>query len=441
MSNPSSDLMGAAKEALRAAVKGAISRAAQLEKPIEAVRGIALYDSSKDAIVKAGPPFLAAKEAISALPLVQNRFGAAEAERIVLQFAYGVFDRLSATSFDESLFLKTWDAFVSELDRPEWTYRAVANLRYFQSAEPDIALGDGVRIVGRDFEMLRELGFSAHVTDAISEDWHESGASSFVMLVEHTVPKTPKNVVLLDATMWITAQRAIGALRLLAPGEVSIGKMWIHRHSAFNFGLGGAYSAGGSMSEMGGDFFTFTPPVASAFQDVYEALKRLEQTGYGRSPGNLDLALRSFMGTYDRWPPSPDSRLLDAITALEAILGSGSEISFKLAFRVAALLAADDQKRSELLQAMKGFYDTRSALVHGSGMKEKKHQDRLARIDEVRDWVRILLRSFVRFAASSAATTFDRTFFKERLDSALVSASEREALRKELGLVAIHPVT
>lgn len=53
-SSPSTDCWGAAKEALRAAVKAAISHAAELDKPIEAVRGIGLYDSSKDAIVSEG---------------------------------------------------------------------------------------------------------------------------------------------------------------------------------------------------------------------------------------------------------------------------------------------------------------------------------------------------------------------------------------------------
>jgi len=70
----------------------------------------------------------------------------------------------------------------------------------------------------------------------------------------------------------------------------------------------------------------------------------------------------------------PDSRLLDSVAALEAVLGSGTEVSFKLAFRVATLLADTDAQRSELLDHMKGFYDTRSALVHGGRLKAK-HQD------------------------------------------------------------------
>ena len=37
-----------------------------------------------------------------------------------------------------------------------------------------------------------------------------------------------------------------------------------------------------------------------------------------------------------------DTKLVDAITALEAVLGTETEIAFKLSFRVASLLAATD---------------------------------------------------------------------------------------------------
>jgi hypothetical protein len=61
------------------------------------------------------------------------------------------------------------------------------------------------------------------------------------------------------------------------------------------------------------------------------------------------------MATYDRWPAGGDSQLLDSITVLEALLGTDTEISFKLSFRVAALLATNDTERGDLLKLIREF--------------------------------------------------------------------------------------
>jgi hypothetical protein len=204
-------------------------------------------------------------------------------------------------------------------------------------------LGDGISIRGRHFEELRSLGFATPVLDRIASDWEGFGASSFVMVTESTRPKNasePDNLLSLDsATVWTKAMRAIGALRLLAGGDVSIGPMWVVRVARFDVGLGGIQSAGVAIPALGTQY-VWTDEIRSTYASVYAELGTLEKVGYGKAPGNLDLALRAFMATYDRWPPGADSYLLDSVTALEAVLGSGTEIAFKLAFRVAALLAA-----------------------------------------------------------------------------------------------------
>jgi hypothetical protein len=170
--------------------------------------------------------------------------------------------------------------------------------------------------------------------------------------------------------------------------------------------------------------------VQAAYSQIYAELKTLEKTGYGASPGNLAIALRSFMGTYDRWPTLQDTQLLDTITALEALLGTETEIAFKLAFRVAALLASSDAERAQMLKTMKVFYDTRSTLVHGDALKPKHHQC-LEGVDDLRSLVRKLLRAFVTLAANPSAI-YNKTFFEEQLDMALVDATEREKLRAAL---------
>jgi len=162
------------------------------------------------------------------------------------------------------------------------------------------------------------------------------------------------------------------------------------------------------------------------------ALRHLEEHGYGTSPGNLDLALRSYMATYDRWPSSGDSRVLDAITAVEALLGSGTEIAFKLSFRMAGVLGGDEAERVAIFREMKAYYDLRSKLVHGAALKEK-HRALLADPERLRHLVRELLRGFVHLARTPGLG-YDKNWFQEHLDVALQVESERVALREALNL-------
>jgi hypothetical protein len=167
------------------------------------------------------------------------------------------------------------------------------------------------------------------------------------------------------------AIRAVGACRLAGRGSIGIGPMWITRVARFNCGLGGLTQVGASVPSTGLQY-TWSKELAAIYRQIYSELKELERRGYGASPGNLSVALRAFMATYDRWPNGSDSRLLDLVTALEAVLGTDTEIAFKLAFRTSGLLASSDRERAELLTLIKEFDETRSKLVHGSGLKEKR---------------------------------------------------------------------
>ena len=359
------------------------------------------------------------------------RFDADDATRVVLQFVYEYFRRVDNLRYDEGVFEALWFDFIAEVQDPDWVSRAVANVRNLKSENRRIDFGDGVTISARNFEELTSLGFSSAVLERLSEDWAGFGASSFVLLAEQTVRKQPGNLILLDAASpWTKAIRAVGALRLAAPGDLSIGPMWVVRSARFN--LIGSFSEGGISIPAIGSEYVWTEDVDRLYRSLYWQLAQLERIGYDASPGNLELALRSFMATYDRWPRHRDSQLLDSITALEALLGSRTEIAFKLAFRVAALLAASEKQRGTLLKLMKDFYDTRSALVHGAHLK-KKHEGRLARVDELRSMVRTVVRSFVAFA-TNPPHDYGKSFFEQQLDAALVDASEREKLRAALGL-------
>lgn len=420
------------KNVYRAFVEAVVSQANRNSWGVNDLRGIALYNPERDTRVQSVPEFHTIVECISGLPLVVARFGAATAHRLALQLVYEYFRRVDTLRLDERVIERVWGDFMSELEDSNWTTRGVANLRNFTSDVYPIDLGDGVALRGRDFEELKSMGFGGAL-EGISEDLNIGfGASSFVLVAENITAKQPDNYIMLDSnSVWIKAQRALGSLRLLASGDLGLSPMWVVRSARFNVGIGGVPRLGASIPSMGSEY-VWSADIGSAYPSVYAELAKLERDGYGGSPGNLDLALRSFMATYDRWPPFAHSRLVDSITALEAVLGSGSELAFRLSFRVAALLASNDAERSTLQGELKGFYDTRSALVHGGRLHEK-HQTRLGKVDELRALVRRLLRSFVSFAAAGCGD-YNRAYFKEHLDNALVDNAQREKLRQALGL-------
>jgi hypothetical protein len=420
------------KDELRALIEETASMAAAQNVPVDKLRGIAHFDSGKDARITSLASFAKAMKALTTLPDLVARFGDQELTRVVLQFVYSYFARIDSARYEGPVFESVWNDFTAEIQEPRWITRGIANVRNFRSDNLHLDLGDGIAIRGRNFDQLASMGFGTPILDRISEDWSGFGASSFVMAVDDSAPKMPDNIITLNsAVVWAKAIRAIGALRLADAGSVSIGPMWVIRAARFNFGIGGVQQTGVSIPALGSQY-VWSDITAARYPQIYRELAQLEREGYGRSPGNLAISLRAFMGTYDRWPSLQDSQLVDAITALEALLGTDTEIAFKLAFRIAALLAESDAERAELLKTIKDFYDTRSKLVHGAALKQK-HHTQLAKIDELRAIVRRLLRSFVTFAASPPGA-YDRQFFTEKLDQALVNAEERERLRAALGL-------
>jgi hypothetical protein len=333
---------------------------------------------------------------------------------------------------DSALVGALWADFVAELDSPVWLTRCVTNLRHFHCDDLHVELGDGVSIHGRDPSVLTGLGFHDGIWERLAADWSGFGASSFIMVAETSLLKRPDNFIMLDnGGGWLRCARAIGAMRLIASGDVGISAIFVQRVARFNVGIGGIHSTGSTLDTIGNPY-AWSPDRRPLYDVTYTALARLEKIGYRKAPGNLDLALRAFMSTYDRFPTAMDTKLVDAITALEAVLGSETEIAFKLSFRVASLLAATDEQRSELLKAIKGFYDARSRIVHGGRLK-KKQSASLAAVDDLRDIVRRLLLSFVLFASDDARHV-DKGFFAEELDAALVDAGRREHLRELLGL-------
>jgi len=211
--------------------------------------------------------------------------------------------------YEESILETLWTDFVREVQEPNWVFRGVANLKFFQADSLLIDLGDGITIRGRDPDDLRSLGFGDAVWGRLVDDWSGFGASSYVLVVEDNLPKQPDNLILMHSGLLTAkAMRAVQALRLIETGSVGISRMWAHRAAHFNVGMGGLSAIGASVPTLG-NYYVWTDELAPAYTVVYKELMQLEKDGYGKAPGNLEVALRAFMATYDRYPSFLDSQL------------------------------------------------------------------------------------------------------------------------------------
>jgi hypothetical protein len=432
---------------LRVLAEQATQRVAADERSLDYFAGAtAIYDTRRDQAITELPAFEDARTALGALQVVQERYGSSPDgepvwERLTLQFVYGFLDNLSEPIFDPGFFETTWEAFWEELSEPEWTYLGVANLQNFRSESMLLSLGDGITIRGRSVDELAEMGWSEHRLEQLSREWFEvSGTSSHIILTEHRLPKAPDNLVLSDTTGYQKAARTLLALRLHKDGDVGIGRMWFIRPASFYLGPGDSVITGYPASFAPGSAYTLEEPELSSVRDLYDTLVRYDGA-LDRASVNLNLALRSFSDIYERRSAfRDDARLVDAVTAAEALLGTRVEVTFRLAFRVAAILGNDDDDRVRIFELMKGYYDTRSRVVHGGSElfnRQGNLRDRprwhLENQQDLRDFVRRLLVGFLRLTMSSGHR-FDTSFSEGRIDSTLLHSTRRSELRIAMGL-------
>jgi hypothetical protein len=251
-----------------------------------------------------------------------------------------------------------------------------------------------------------------------------------VLYVEHRAGKSPKNLIFLDgAGLWDKAERILLALRLLRRGDVRTGRMFLCRPSALRL-MGGAESFLGFSVAHPGTQYTLSATEADNVRDLYRKLTFL-RTSETRGARRLIVALESFSSIYDRFGSQAQDRILDALIAAEALVGTGAEITFRLGFRIASILAKSDDERVMLLDLIKDYHDVRSAIIHGDVMREK-HLKLIEDDEPLRSVIRRLLCAFLQLTRSTNVI-LNKEFYNN-LDYTLLHAGRRADLQGEMGL-------
>lgn len=80
---------------------------------------------------------------------------------------------------------------------------------------------------------------------------------------------------------------------------------------------------------------------------------------------NIEVAIKRLLSAVCS-RDNDDDALIDAVMCWENIIGSESEITFRICASIAKLLTQDKDKKMELYRNLKKIYSSRSSLVHGS---------------------------------------------------------------------------
>jgi len=141
---------------------------------------------------------------------------------------------------------------------------------------------------------------------------------------------------------------------------------------------------------------------AVRINEVYDQLKQLGRDG--TNYGGLGFALRRFNLAFSR--NAEEDRLIDLVTSLDSVLGSGSanELKYRISLRAAALLADEGYDPALVQSHLQAIYDIRSSVVHagkrikdcGKILNKLKMQSATEVTEKCIEYTRAIMRHYVR---------------------------------------------
>jgi 5-carboxymethyl-2-hydroxymuconate isomerase len=382
-----------------------------------------------------------AMAALDAMPAVHEHYGKDAVRDLALKFAHKYCSGLKDMVFDDVTFDSVWQSFVDEIVQSKWNYIGVAHLQNFETDFRPLDLGDGISIQLNPNEIQSLMGWIDPQEKLFQQEASEIMSSHYSMVVLDQVTKSPSNVNQIAwEGLWKKANRALRSLRLLKPGDVRIGRIWLAQPASFSILWNQMQSVGMSMLRPGTPYYlaaTDQPRVA----ETYELLSAFESSQKSLSKNkleelpNFEFALRAFDTMCERQYGRGDDQTVDAITALEALFKIQGEQSFRTAMRTAGLIAANDQERGQVFKNMREYYEARSAIVHGR-RRTANHEKIIQNNGPLRNFVQRLLLGFLRLTASGMREADIKLW--EELEEVILNSSRRENLRRRMGLTELE---
>lgn len=410
-------------------------------------------DEAVDSRFRSLDSFEPALGALRSLPIVAELYPTESGDRITLQFIYSMFYYLefslpapipiSAVTPEtrNSVFELAWTRFQQELRNPYWINCNFASLIAPKSDISVASLGYGTRICQLDDSILLDLGWPKSRWDAYEKAGGFLRQRFFygrtIILAIDRQPKAPGGGRQADKhRSYEKIQSAITAMRLLKPGNLNIGPMFMSRtgHNLTGDLRGGYHSSPEPLLALVSPY-SLNPKDVPAVKIWFARLLWLSATPEYAS---IKSALRWFMSSYERHFGQAQDSVVDLVTSIEALVSFGQreELTFKSAFRAAAIIARSDEERVRVFQEVKAWYALRSKIVHGEVLKPDQWQ-KAREFEPLREIVRQLLRVFIYLAAKERLTPkgeYRGKKLNDHIDMLLLHSAERNRFRRDCGL-------
>jgi hypothetical protein len=100
---------------------------------------------------------------------------------------------------------------------------------------------------------------------------------------------------------------------------------------------------------------------------------------YSNSVKGIDIAIKRFRSSIERYMPDDPEKLLDLSISFEAIYlndGDNKELTYRLALRAARLLGNSVEERQGIFKVLKDLYKYRSKVAHGENLETLRESDK-----------------------------------------------------------------
>ena len=141
----------------------------------------------------------------------------------------------------------------------------------------------------------------------------------------------------------------------------------------------------------------------------------------------LSLAIKRYLGSM--WRFDNDDMIIDYMIALESLLStSGQDIQYRISLFAAFLLNDDPSDRRKTFDIMKGFYDLRSKIVHGSVNQLNKARKELEQLipqanfspeNTLREYTRRIIREYINSYENTSFGNYKKYFLNKLKDKIL----------------------
>jgi len=263
-------------------------------------------------------------------------------------------------AFSDEVFDRIYPTFEEYLHSDEIPYITFAAIWHLSMEASEIIFNDEVRlsrIADSQIQKYLVKDTIPFVPLPIEPKYH------YVLEVSGTTPKMfakDPNKVRFPGTRDIEQkiERVLSAMRIFKLGDIKLTYLDI-------IPLGWTYGEQQRISSRIGDSPRFNLMYHLVDEEIPKLVEFYSNFEFLPNTGPIKSALSSFDSSFQR--DRFEDRLVDCVTSFEALLlTEESELQFRLALRVAALLGNNSNEREELFNQTKKAYRIRSAIVHGA---------------------------------------------------------------------------